>query len=146
MRRILLLLLLTPVLLGCSANPTPGTVTGLIFQRNNASTWGDQLYLHLTPTQVVTVRYIPEGTSQLQTLEQLPLTQAQWQSILRELEQLSLERAKSSWLETLFPRQDGADSRSLTLLYGQQQITYRWPTGGEALEQLLEQLVQEVTP
>lgn len=146
MKRLLWLILLLPVLLlsGCSHKPELQALTGLTFDRTNCSQWGNQLYIALTQTQVVTLRYIPEGTGELTELEQLPITAEQWQRLVAALEQLPLEEEKTSFLEKLFPRRDGGDQRRLTLTYGETSVTYRWPAEGAQLESLLEQLVSEV--
>lgn len=143
MKRIIWLILLTPVLLfpGCSQSRTSAAVTGLTFDRGCGSTWGNQLYISLTQTRITTLRYIPEGSSELQILEDLPITPRQWQSITQALEQLTLKKEKT----TLSGKQDGGDYRCLTLTYGKKSVTYRWPDNGAILETLLEQLVQEVT-
>lgn len=146
MKRLLWLILLLPVLLlsGCGHKPELQALTGLTFDRANGSQWGNQLYIALTQTQIVTLRYIPEGSGELVTLEQLPVTAEQWQTLAAALEQLPLEEEKTSFLEKLFPRQDGSDHRRLTLTYGEASVTYRWPAEGTQLESLLEQLVCEV--
>lgn len=146
MRKLIWLLICVPLLLqGCSSAPGSDTPTGLIFDRGNGSVWGNQLYIHLTKNTIITARYIPEGSAELMTLEQLPIPPEQWQLISQALQQLKPEREKPSLLEKLFPKQDGGDYRRLTLIYGQKEITCRWPVGGEQLEALLEQLIREVS-
>lgn len=146
-KRFLWLFLLVPVLLqsGCSRGQEPQSPTGLTFDRGSGSSWGNQLYISMTETRISTLRYIPEASGQLKTLEQLPITQEQWKAILGALEQLPLEEEKTSWLGKLFQKQDGSDYRRLTLTYGEKAISYRWPAEGAQLERLLEQLVEEVT-
>lgn len=147
MRKMLWLLLLLPVLLcGCGQTPKTEQLTGLTFERGNGSVEGDRLYIAMTESQITTLRYMPADSAQVQLLEQLSITPEQWQSVIRALEQLTLERKKVSFLEKLFPRQDGGDYRKLTLTYGEQEIAYRWPSNGQLLESVLEQLVAEVTP
>lgn len=144
MKRILWLFLLLPVLLaGCGGKTEK--LTGLTFDRGSGSTWGNQLYIVLTQTQIVTLRYIPAGTGELVTLEQLPITAEQWQTVVDALEKLQPEEEKTSWLGKLFEKQDGGDYRRLTLTYGEHSAVYRWPADGQQLEDLLEQLVSEVT-
>lgn len=144
MKRILWLFLLLPVLLaGCGGKTE--RLTGLTFDRGSGSTWGNQLYIVLMQTQIVTLRYIPAGTGELVTLEQLPITAEQWQTVVDALEKLQLEEEKTSWLGKLFEKQDGGDYRRLTLTYGERSAVYRWPADGQQLEALLEQLVSEVT-
>ena len=143
MKRLLWLFLLFPVLLtGCGKKTE--TLTGLTFDRGSGSAWGSQLYIALAETQIVTLRYIPAGTGELVTLEQLPITSEQWQAIVDALEKLQLKEEKTSWLGKLFEKQDGSDYRRLTLTYGETSVTYRWPAEGAQLERLLEQLVSEV--
>lgn len=147
MRRFLWLFIFVPILLltGCGREPVRSKLTGLTFDRGSGSVWGDQLYLCLTETEILTLRYIPEGSGELKTLERLPVTQEQWQAITSVLEQLTLEKEKDSLLGKLFQKQDGGDYRRLTLTYGETSIIYRWPAEGAQLESLLEQLVSEVT-
>ncbi len=147
MKRVVWLFLLLPVLLmpGCSHEPTLQSLAGVTFDRGSGSVWGNQLYISLTETRIVTLRYIPKGTAEQKTLEQLPLAPEQWQEVVRVLEQLPLEKEKRSLLENLFPKQDGGDYRRLTLTYGKTAITYRWPDEGTQLERLLEQLAEEVS-
>ena len=147
MRRFLWLFIFVPILLltGCGREPVRSKLTGLTFDRGSGSVWGDQLYLCLTETEILTLRYIPEGSGELKTIERLPVTQEQWQAITGALEQLTLEKEKDSLLGKLFQKQDGGDYRRLTLTYGETSIIYRWPAEGAQLESLLEQLVSEVT-
>ena len=121
------------------------TVTGLTFERGSGSVWGNQLYICMTEAQIVTLRYIPEGTSDLVELQNLPITQEQWQTVCQQLEQLTLEEAKPKLPGKLFGKQDGGDFRHLTVAYGSETVDYRWPENGQALETFLEQLVREVT-
>ena len=95
--------------------------------------------------QIQVLRYIPAGTAEPVTLEQLPVTQEQWQAITQALAQLPLEAERTSLLAKLFPKRDGGDYRRLTLICGEKAVAYRWPAQGAQLEQLLEQLVEEVT-
>lgn len=147
MKRILWLFLFLPVLLlpGCGQAPAGQDLTGLTFQRGNGSAWGDQLYISMTREQIQVLRYIPAGTAEPVTLEQLPVTQEQWQAITQALAQLPLEAERTSLLAKLFPKRDGGDYRRLTLICGEKAVAYRWPAQGAQLEQLLEQLVEEVT-
>ena len=146
MRRFWLFLMLPVMMLGlpgCSKGREP--VTGLTFERGNGSVWGNQLYIHMTEAGITTLRYIPDGSGELVEQENLPLTAAQWQAVLEQVEQLALEREKSSLIGKLFGKQDGGDFRRLTVIYGSEAVIYRWPENGQALESLLEQLVREVT-
>lgn len=146
MRKLIWLLFCVPLLLqGCSSAPGSDVPTGLIFDRGNGSVWGNQLYIQLTQDTIITARYIPEGSTELKTLEQIPLAPGQWQAIAQALQQLKPEQERPSLLKKLFPKQDGGDYRRLTLIYGQKEITCRWPAGGEQLEALLEQLIREVS-
>lgn len=147
MKRIIWLIALLPALMlsGCSLKPELKNLTGLTFERGSGSSWGDQLCISLTQSQILTLRYFPAGTGQLVTLEQIPITQDQWQAIVRVLEQLPLKEKRTSLLGGLFPKQDGSDYRKLSLTYGEKTISYEWPEDGEKLERLLEQLVEEVT-
>lgn len=146
MRKTLWLLLFVPILLlqGCGGDPGPENLTGLVFDRGSGSSWGNQLYIALTEDGITTLRYIPEGTTELKILEQLPITQEQWQALTQQLAQLTLTREKPSFLGKLFQKQDGGDYRRLTLIYSEKEVSYRWPAEGDRLESLLEQLVREV--
>lgn len=145
MRRIWLLLMLPVVMLGVpGCGKGRGPVTGLTFERGNGSVWGDQLYVSLTASGITALRYVPDGSGELVERENLPLTAEQWQAVLDRLEQLTLEREKSSLIEKLFGKQDGGDFRRLTVTYGTESVPCRWPDNGQPLEALLEQLVKEV--
>lgn len=146
MKKILWLFLSVPILLqGCRGVLPAEQLTGLIYERGNGSVWGEQLYISLTEDRILALRYMPEGSSQVETREQLPITPEQWQSVTRLVSQLNPERARPSLFDKLFPRQDGSDFYRLTLVYGEKEIPYRLPAGAEELEALLEQLVREVT-
>lgn len=147
MKRFIWLFLLLPALMlpGCNSKPGLNDLTGLTFERGSGSSWGDQLYISLAQSHILTLRYIPAGIGQLVTLEQIPITPSQWQAIVQMLEQLPLKEKRTSLLGDLFQKQDGSDYRRLTLTYGERTTTYQWPADGELLERLLEQLVEEVT-
>lgn len=145
MRKAWLILILPVMLLwlpGCGKGREP--VTGLTFERGNGSVWGNQFYISMTQTGITTLRYIPDGSGELVERENLPITREQWEAVLAQLEQLTLEREKPNLIGSLFGKQDGGDFRHLTVTYGSETVTYRWPENGQALEALLEQLAGEV--
>lgn len=146
MRRICFFLMFSVMMLwlpGCGKDR--GAITGLTFERGNGSVWGDQLYINITQSGIITLRYIPEGSGKLVERENLPITQEQWQAVLAQLEQLTLEQEKTNLIGKLFGKRDGGDFRRLTVTYGSETVTYRWPENGQTLESLLEQLVREVS-
>jgi len=146
MRRIWPFLLFPIVMLwltGCSRGREP--ITGLTFERGSGSVWGDQLYISITQRKITTLRYIPDGSGEQVERENLPITQQQWQAVLAQLEQLTLEKERTNPIGKLFGKQDGGDFRRLTITCGSETVTCRWPKNGQALESLLEQLVREVT-
>lgn len=151
LRRVVCLFLLSGVFLfsltGCRQEES-GDMTQITFERGNGSTWGNQFYIEVCPRQILLVRYFPEGASQQQTKEQIPITREQWDTLFRAVQALELTPEKSSFLQNLFGGQklDGGEYRKLTLVWqtdsGEKEITYRLPGGPQAdrLEQLLEQL------
>ena len=151
LQRVVCLFLLSGVILfsltGCHQEES-GEMTQITFERGSGSIWGNQFYIEVCPRQILLVRYFPEGSSQQQTKEQIPITQEQWDTLFRAVQALELTPEKTSFLQTLFGGQmlDGGEYRKLTLVWqtaaGEKEITYRWPGGPQAdrLEQLLEQL------
>ena len=137
----LLAALLGLLLAGCSAGQ--GDLMGVWFHRGHGSAWGNQFYMHLQPTQIRLARYIPEGSSELVTVENIPITEEQWETVKNAVEQLPLEKARTRLWEK--QKVDGSQFRELTLLRGKKETTYWWPDTPEAqaLEQLLEQLLAE---
>lgn len=135
---IVLMLLLT----GCSTRKEDA-VTGIKFNRGHGSAWGNQFYIEINEEEIVLARYIPEGSSELVTVEQIPITDTQWQKIKSTVEQLPLEKARTKLWEK--QKLDGSEFRELTLVRGKKQTTYWWPNIPEAqqLEQLLENLLAD---
>jgi len=118
-------------------------ITQLTFDRGSGSTWGSQFYIQLSPEQILQLRYIPEGSTELVTREQLPIDSQTWQALLQLLEELTLEKA-DPLKGLLGGKADGADYRRLTVTYGSRQVTYRWPENGEKLEEFLENLGRSI--
>lgn len=144
MRRIWLFAILPVLMLwlsGCGKDRK--AVTELIFERGNGSVWGHQFYIRMTPTRIAVLRYIPDGSGELTERENIPIAPEQWQAVLSQLEQLTLVKERSNRIGALFGKQDGSDFRRLTVVCGSESVSYRWPEDGQALEALLEQLVQE---
>lgn len=121
-------------------------VTEIIFNRGHGSMWGNQFYIKVQATQIVLARYIPEGSSELVTAENLPITDAQWQTVKSAVEQLPLEKARTKLWEK--QKLDGGEFRELTLVRGKKETAYGWPDNPEArqLEALLEQLLYDSLP
>ena len=136
---IMLLALLLP---GCKALDEP-QVTAVIFNRGHGSAWGNQFYIHVEPEQIVMARYIPAGSSELVTVEHIPITAAQWETIRSMVEQMPLEKARTDLWEK--QKLDGSEFRELTLVRGKKEITYWWPDilQAQQLEQLLETLLAD---
>lgn len=128
------------LLSGCNAGECD-PITGIKFERGHGSAWGNQFYIEVSPEAIVVLRYIPAGATELQTVEQLPITETQWQSLRAAVEQLPLKKARSLFGES--HKLDGGEYRKLTLLRDGKETAYRWPDTPEAqqLEQLLEALV-----
>ena len=103
--------------------------------------WGNQFYIAIQSTQIIQANYIPAGTSEMVTVEHLPITDAQWQRIKSTVEQLPLEKARTDIWEK--QKLDGGEFRELTLVRGKKEVTYYWPDTPEAqqLEQFLEALL-----
>lgn len=128
------------LLSGCSAGGGEA-VTGIKFERGHGSAWGNQFYIEVNAEEIVIARYIPAGTTELRTVEHLPITETRWQSLCAAVERLPLKKARSLLGES--HKLDGGEYRNLTLLRDGKETAYRWPDTPEAqqLEQLLEALV-----
>lgn len=145
MKKIILSLLSVSVLLllpGCGKTPEAKALTGVTFERGNGSQWGNQLYISIRENEITTLRYIPEGTGQLETVEHLSITPEEWQTVADGVKQLSLEEEKTGFLEKLLPKKDGGDFRRLTLQWEAETLTCKWPATEEAaaFEKMLEAL------
>ncbi len=135
---VALVLLLT----GCAAKEE-SAVTGIRFNRGHESAWGSQFCIELNAEQIVTASYIPDGTTELVTVEHIPITDTQWQTVIAAAEQLALEKVRCNpWG---IHKLDGGEFRKLTLIRGRKETEYRWPDVPEAqqLEQLLEALLED---
>lgn len=108
--------------------------------------WGNQFYIEISPVEIVTARYIPEGSWDLVTVEHLPITDAQWEKIKSAVEQLPLEKARTNIWEK--QKLDGSEFRELTLVRGKKEVTYYWPNIPQAqqLEALFEALLYDCLP
>ena len=142
--KILAMILIFGVFLltGCGIRSS-AAITGIVFNRGHGSAWGNQFYIEICSGEILLARYIPEGGSELVTLEHIPITQEQWQSVLRTVEQLPLEKARTNLWEK--QKVDGSEFRELTLVRGKKETTYWWPNIPQAqqLEQLLEGLLAD---
>ena len=133
------------LLAGCDAK-ADDPITGIKFDRGHGSMWGNQFYIEIRQEQIVTANYIPEGTADLVSVQNIPITPEQWEALTALLEQLPLEKARTNLSEK--NKLDGGEYRRLTLIResrkGEKEYTYRWPSGEKAneLEALLEQLVK----
>ena len=142
--RVLPLFLMAALLLsGCGAKRN-SEITKIIFNRGHGSAWGNQFYIKISPEEIVTARYIPEGSWDLVTVEHLPITDAQWQTVISTVEQLPLEKARTNIWEK--QKLDGSEFRELTLVRGKKEVTYYWPNTPEAqqLEQFFETLLSDI--
>lgn len=142
------LLLLSCALLlgltGCSAKQ-PLAITELRFERGNGSVGGNRFYIQVRADQILQLQYVPEGTGQLQTLEQIPLANEQWTQLCAAVWDLDLKQFRQRWWQELLKsrKQDGGDYRTLTLTWENgKETTYQLPADGQSdtLEQLLKQL------
>ena len=108
--------------------------------------WGNQFYIEISPVEIVTARYIPEGSWDLVTVEHIPITDTQWQTIKSAVEQLPLEKARTNIWEK--QKLDGSEFRKLTLVWGKKENTYYWPNKPEAqqMEALFEALLYDCLP
>lgn len=133
------------LLSGCNANRNQ-ELTAISFNRGHSSMWGNQFYIKISPVEIVTARYIPEGSWDLVTVEHLPITDAQWQKIKSAVAQLPLEKARTNIWEK--QKLDGGEFRELTLVRGKKEVTYYWPNIPQAqqLEALLEALLYDCLP
>lgn len=120
-------------------------VTKLTFDRGHGSAWGNQFYIELSPEEIVILRYIPEGSAELETREHIPIREDTWKQLQTHLEALTLEEETVSLWQRLFgsKKLDGGAYRRLILSYEDRAVTYRWPEGGDALEAFLETLAKE---
>ena len=139
--RMLPLLVIAALLLsGCGAKSN-GEITQIIFNRGHGSMWGNQFYIKISPEEIVSARYIPEGQWDLVTVENLPIPYEQWHKVKSAVEQLPLEKARTDIWEK--QKLDGSEFRELTLVRGEKEVTYYWPNTPQAqqLEQLFETLL-----
>ena len=140
--RAWLLFVMALLLSGCGAKKN-SEITMIWFERGHGSLWGNQFYIKVSPREIVTARYIPEGSWDLVTVEHIPITEDQWQTLKSTVEQLPLEKARTDIWEK--QKLDGSEFRELTLTRGEKETTYYWPNTPEAqlLEQLLEALLAD---
>lgn len=147
MRRLIWLILLTPVLamLLPSCGGEKAEITQLTFDRGNGSSWGDQLYVCVKSDRIVTLRYYSSETEGVEVLEDLPITEAQWQSLVEALDGVELKKEKSGLLEKLFGKSDGGDYRRLAVAHGEKSVVYGLSDNADSLEKAFIDLVAEVT-
>ena len=122
------------------------------YDRSHGSLWGNQFYIDLTETEIVSTHFFPEGEGNLKEVSYIPVTEEQWEELEQRIFTMvpSLKVKKGEKLG-FFKKQklDGAESRTLTLTWEkknkQQTISYDWPDTAEAadLEELLEMMVRE---
>lgn len=141
-RGIPLFMMVALLLSGCGAKRN-SEITKIIFNRGHGSAWGNQFYIRISPAEIETARYIPEGSGDLVTVEHLPMADARWQTIKSIVEQLPLEKARTDIWEK--QKLDGSEFRELTLVRGKKEVTYYWPDTPEAqqLEQFFETLLAD---
>ncbi len=143
MRKFKTCLLVMVILIGCLAGclAKKDEITEIRFNRGHDSMWGNQFYIAIQATEIVQAHYIPEGSSELVTVEHLSITEAQWQTIKSMVEQLPLEKVRTNIWEK--QKLDGSEFRELTLVRGKKETTYYWPDTPEAqqMEQFFEALL-----
>ena len=137
-----LFLMVVLLLSGCGTKRN-SEITTITFNRGHGSAWGNQFYIQINSEEIVTANYIPEGSWDLVTVEHLPITDEEWQPIKSTVEQLPLEKVRTTIGEK--QKLDGGEFRELTLTRDRKEVTYYWPDTPEAqqLEQFLETLLQE---
>ena len=124
------------LLSGCFAKRNT-EITKIYFNRRHDSPWGNQFYILITPAEIVIARYIPEGSQDLASINNLPITDTQWEMIKNTVEQLPFEKARTDiWKKQKI---DGSNFRELTRVRGKKETDYWWPDTPEIqqLEQLL---------
>ena len=121
MRRLIWIFLLTPVLAMMlpSCGGEKAEITQLTFDLGNGSSWGDQLYVCVKSDCIVTLRYYSSETEGVEVLENIPITESQWQTLIDSLDGVELKKEKSGLLEKLFGKTDGGDYCRLTVAYGE---------------------------
>ena len=137
-----LFLMAVLLLSGCGTKRN-SEITTITFNRGHGSAWGNQFYIQINSEEIVTANYIPEGSWDLVTVEHLPITDEEWQPIKSTVEQLPLEKVRTTIGEK--QKLDGGEFREVTLTRDRKEVTYYWPDTPEAqqLEQFLETLLQE---
>lgn len=140
---VLLLFLMAVLLLSGCGTKRNQEITTISFNRGHDSMWGNQFYIKINPEEIVTARYIPEDSWDLVTVEHLPITDTQWQTVKSMVEQLPFENARTNIWEK--QKLDGSEYRELTVVRGKKEITYYWPNAPEAqqLEQSMEMLLKD---
>ena len=147
MKKLVWLIMLTPMLIillpGCGNGRKLTEATEFTFERENGSLQGEQLYVCINREQIVSLRYFSPESGAAESLEGLPITKEGWQRITALLEKLELKRERAGLLEKLFPKQDGSDSRRLTVRYGEKSVDYTVIGDSLAFEDALEKLIAE---
>ena len=147
-RFLALFLLLSFCVTACASKETDNAITEITFERGHGSAWGNQFYIKVRPDQVITLRYIPENGSDLNSAENLPITDRQWQALTDQLQNMTLQKEKASlWPKLFAPKVlDGGAFWKLSVTRGNHTTAYLWPGDEQAaiFEQLLEQLAREV--
>ena len=141
-RALVLFVMAVLLLSGCEANES-SEITSISFNRSHDSVWGNQFYIKINPTEIVTACFIPEGSEDPVTAEHLSITDVQWQTIKSTVEQLPFEKARTDiWKKQKI---DGSNFRELTVERSRKEITHYWPNTPEIgqLEQLLEALLSD---
>lgn len=148
---LLLAACLTVCLVGCAAEQE-AELCRIRFDRGHGSIWGNQLTVEVCPEEIILLRYIPEGATDLELVEHLPITNAQWEALRNALETMKLKKEGSSFWRRVFQgtKVDGGEFRKLVLYWktdgGEEAFSYVWPQGpeAEAAEKLLEGLIPTV--
>lgn len=148
-KRMMALLLLGALLIlgisGCGTKEE-SVMTGIRFDRGHGSVWGNQFYIEVQEKEIVKTSFFQEGAQDQTVCEHVPITVQQWEEICKAVETLELVEDRPSLIQKVLGNRklDGGEYRTLTLLYEEEEIAYKWPADGNAqeLEALLEQLVK----
>lgn len=154
MRKVPVLLLaacLTVCLVGCAAEQEP-QLCRIRFDRGHGSLWGNQLTVEVCPEEIILLRYIPEEAVDMELVEHLPITDAQWDALCDALGAMKLKKERAPFWRSLLPNNklDGGEFRKLVLYWktdrGEEAVSYVWPQGpeAEAAEKMLEGLIPAV--
>ena len=137
---------LTALLTGCVSQSEDKVLTRLVFDRGHGSMWGNQFYIELCEEEIICIRYIPEGSAELVTQTEIPLTDQMWEQIVSAVGELELKPEKAGKKQVL----DGTEYRRLTLTWEiggkEKTVNYSFSPAAQKLEALLESLIPKKIP